>query len=36
MPTTISAHVLREPRGTSDLVGGIELDDPRPGEVLVH
>jgi len=36
MPTTISAHVLREPRGTFELVGGIELDDPRPGEVLVR
>ncbi len=36
MPTTTSAHVLTEPRGTFQLVDGIELDDPRPGEVLVR
>lgn len=36
MPTQISAHVLREPQGTFELMDGIELSDPRPGEVLVR
>ncbi|MEE6281822.1 NAD(P)-dependent alcohol dehydrogenase [Georgenia sunbinii] len=36
MSTTISAHLLREPRGTFELVHGIELGDPQPGEVLVR
>lgn len=36
MPTQISAHILREPHGTFELVNGIELGDPRPGEVLVR
>ena len=36
MPTPVSAHVLREPRGTFELVGGIELGDPQPGEVLLR
>lgn len=36
MPTQISAHVLREPHGTFELVDGIELGDPRPSEVLVR
>lgn len=36
MPTQISAHVLHEPKGTFELVHGIELGDPRPGEVLVR
>lgn len=36
MPVQISAHVLREPHGTFELVEGIELGDPRPGEVLVR
>lgn len=36
MPTSVSAHVLREPQGTFELVDGIELGDPQPGEVLVR
>lgn len=36
MPTQITAHVLREPKGTFELVGDIRLDDPRPNEVLVR
>lgn len=36
MPTCVSAHVLREPQGSFELVDGIELADPRPGEVLVR
>ncbi len=36
MPTTVSAHVLSKPQGTFELVEGIELADPRPGEVLVR
>ena len=36
MTTQISAHVLREPQGTFELVDGIELADPQPGEVLVR
>lgn len=36
MSTQIRAHVMREPQGTFDLVDGIELEDPRPGEVLVR
>lgn len=36
MPMQISAHVLREPRATFELVEGIELADPQPGEVLVR
>lgn len=36
MTTQISAHVLRRPKGTFELVDGIELGDPQPGEVLVR
>ena len=36
MATLMSAHVLREPRGVFELVEGIELSDPQPGEVLVR
>lgn len=36
MPVEISAHVLREPHGTFELVDGIRLGDPRPDEVLVR
>lgn len=36
MPTGITAHVLRQSHGSFELVDGIELDDPRPGEVLVR
>ena len=36
MPTTIRAHVLTEPHGRFQLVDGIELQDPRPDEVLVR
>ncbi|HLS14841.1 MAG TPA: NAD(P)-dependent alcohol dehydrogenase [Beutenbergiaceae bacterium] len=36
MSTTINAHVMREPQGTFELAEGIELEDPRPDEVLVR
>lgn len=36
MPTSISAHVLRKPQASFGLVDGIELADPRPGEVVVR
>ena len=36
MPTQISAHVLREPQGSFELVDGLELGDPQAGEVLVR
>lgn len=36
MSTPIRAHVLHEPKGAFELVDGLELGDPEPGEVLVR